>query len=299
MQLIPLEDEVLPATSAGAHIDIQISDDLVRQYSLINGPEEGNRYVIAIQKDPQSRGGSWAMHEQVAEGDVIKISEPRNNFPLNDNAAHYTLLAGGIGITPILSMARHLSARNANFELHYCTRSEERAAFKDQILASGFNKSVHIHYDDGPNEQLLNLNKLLSSRPHDGHLYLCGPQGFMKAAESASEVAWPAETVHVEYFSADPNALAGSKDNFKVKLAKSGGTYFIPADKTVVEVLAEHNIEIPVSCEQGVCGTCLVDVLEGTPDHRDVFLSDKDKKRCDQFTPCVSRSKTPLLVIDY
>lgn len=298
IELIPLDDGRLPVASAGAHIDVHIDDNLVRQYSLINGPEEDHHYIIAVQKEPQSRGGSKAMHEQIKEGDVITISEPRNNFPLHDNVMHYTLLAGGIGITPILSMAKNLIAQKARFELHYCSRSENRTAFYDYILNSNLNEYSHIHCDDGPGDQLLNLNKFLSDRPEGGHLYICGPQGFMKAAESASQNAWPAETVHMEYFSADPGAFTTSTDSFHVKLAKSGETYLIPPDKSVVATLAEYGIEIPVSCEQGVCGTCLVDVLEGTPDHRDVFLSDKEKHRCDQFTPCVSRSKTAMLVID-
>lgn len=297
LELVAAQGGALPPWSPGSHIDLHLGEGLIRQYSLINGPGETDFYRIAVQREIGGRGGSKAVHDRLGVGDELQISAPRNNFELV-KADHYTLLAGGIGITPILSMARHLASLGADFVLHYCARNEDRAAFRELLSAPEFEGKVFFHLDDGPRVQLLDLSEFLSRRPTGGHLYLCGPQGFMQAVEQAAEGRWPQGSIHVEYFSADPAALTREGDTFQVRLAKSGGTYTIPEGKTIVDALAEQGVIIETSCEQGVCGTCLTAVIEGVPDHRDDFLMDDEKAANNQILPCVSRSKRGLLVLD-
>ncbi|SEN10369.1 PDR/VanB family oxidoreductase [Halomonas caseinilytica] len=291
----------LPAFSAGAHIDVQVpskgQDTIIRQYSLCNHPEERDRYLIGVLRDPASRSGSVAMHDEIRVGDLIQISAPKNHFPL-EPAERTLLLAGGIGITPLLCMAERLAHTDTTFELHYCTRSPERTAFRDRIAASGFAEKVHFHFDDGPAEQKLDLESLLATPAPDTRVYVCGPTGFIDAVMSTCQAAgWPSDRLHTEYFA---GAVANTEDDdsFEVKIASSGATLTVPADKTVHQVLTENGIDVMVSCEQGVCGTCLTRVLEGEPDHRDFFLEDHEHAANDQFTPCCSRAKSKVLVLD-
>ncbi|MBV9889311.1 MAG: ferredoxin reductase, partial [Rhizobacter sp.] len=169
----------LPSFSAGSHVDVHIGDGLVRQYSLCNDPRETHRYMIGVLRVPESRGGSAAMHEAVQEGDVLEISEPRNHFPLAHGAAHSLLVAGGIGITPILCMAERLANIGADFELHYCTRSESRTAFAERIRSAAFAHRVHFHFGDGAAEQRFDVQAVVARAASDAHLYVCGPAGFM------------------------------------------------------------------------------------------------------------------------
>lgn len=287
----------LPAFSAGAHLDVQVKSGLIRQYSLCNHPEERDRYLIGVLRDPASRGGSVAMHEEIQVGDLIQISAPKNHFPLKP-AARTLLLAGGIGITPLLCMAERLAHTDAEFELHYCTRSPERTAFRERIATSGFAERVHFHFDDGVAEQKLDLEALVATPDPDARVYVCGPTGFIEAVLTACKAAgWPSERLHTEYFAGAVTDTADD-DSFEVKIASSGASFSVPADKTVHQVLAENGIEIMVSCEQGVCGTCLTRVLEGEPDHRDLYLDDDEHAANDQFTPCCSRAKSKVLVLD-
>ena len=297
-ELVAADGCPLPPFTPGSHIDLYVSRDLVRQYSLCNGPGDTDSYVIAVKREAKSRGGSAAMHDRVREGDVITISEPRNNFVLDWSATHQLLLAGGIGVTPILSMARHLNAAGAAFQLQYFTRSIEHTAFHDVLSAPEFYGKVVFHYALQPEGLRAYLRNLLWRRPEGGHIYLCGPRPFMDLVETTAAATWPPESVHLEYFAADPMSLAGSQNEFKVRLARSGGVYTVPENKTIVNALSEHGIRIDTSCEQGVCGTCLTGVLEGVPDHRDVFLTDDEKLAGDKILPCVSRAKTPILVLD-
>jgi vanillate O-demethylase ferredoxin subunit len=288
----------LPAFAAGSHVDVHIADGLVRQYSLCNDPAEAGRYQIAVKREPASRGGSQAMHEQVREGDLLTISVPRNNFALSPAAKHHLLIAGGIGITPLLSMARQLLPSGAAFSLVYFSRSIAHTAFHQHLSAPEFRGSVSFHYALEPEQVRAYLRKLLWSRPPDGHLYLCGPRPFMDLVETTAAPTWPPEAVHLEYFSADPASLAGPKGSFVVRLARHGGEFEVAEGRTIIEVLAEHGVIVDTSCEQGVCGTCLTGVLEGEPDHRDVFLTDAEKLGNDRMTVCVSRAKSPRLVLD-
>lgn len=287
----------LPAFSAGAHIDVHLPDGLVRQYSLCNHSEERHRYQIGVLKDPVSRGGSRAMHDLIQIGTRLLISEPRNLFPLVHAAKRSLLFAGGIGITPILSMAESLAHHGAEFELHYCARAWECAAFVERLQQSAFADRVFLHLDQQP-ETALDIVKVLGE-PNDGvHLYVCGPGGFMQyVLESASSHGWRDDHLHREYFAAAPVDTAAD-GGFSVKVGSTGQIIDVPADRSVLQVLESHGIEIPMSCEQGICGTCLTRVLEGVPEHRDLFLTDEEHALNDQFTPCCSRSKTPLLVLD-
>lgn len=296
-ELASVDGKPLPAFSAGAHIDVHLPDGQVRQYSLCNHPEERHRYLIGVLKDPASRGGSRSLHERVHEGTHLTISEPRNLFPLAHDARRSLLFAGGIGITPILCMAERLAHAGADFELHYCARAEDRAAFVQRLKTSPFAERVFLHFDEQPHTAL-NAAQVLAKPEANVHLYVCGPGGFMQhVLDSARAQGWQEACLHREYFTAA--SVDSSLDGgFSVKVASSGRVFEIPADKTVVQVLESHGIEIAVSCEQGICGTCLTRVLEGIPEHRDLFLTEQEQALNDQFTPCCSRAKTALLVLD-
>ena len=286
----------LPPFTPGAHIDIHVAPGLVRQYSLHNVPGPEGIYEIAVKREPASKGGSAAMHA-LQEGDLLMVGEPRNNFPLDPAARHATLVAGGIGITPILGMARHLQEVGTPFTLHYFTRSVEHTAFLDVLSAPDYADTLRLHHALEPDAVAAYLGRELREQPEGGHLYMCGPRPFMDLVHAAA-VAWPPQTVHLEYFGADPLQLAGPQDSFEVTLARSGGTYLVPEGRSIVEVLAGYGVKVEVSCEQGICGTCLTHVVEGEPDHKDMFLTDDEKAAGDRMTLCVSRAKSRTLVLD-
>lgn len=296
-ELVSVNDDALPPFSAGAHIDVHIPGGLVRQYSLCNSPNETHRYLIAVLHDVGSRGGSTAMHA-LEVGQTIYISDPKNHFPLSRDAQHSILLAGGIGITPILCMAERLANIGAAFDLHYCTRSVDRTAFVQRIHSSLFAECVRVHYDSEPEAQKLDLPALLAA-PHSGtHLYVCGPTGFMDwVLETARVAGWPDERLHREYFTAASVDTSGDA-SFEVQIASTGEIIPVESRQTVIAALSACGIEVPTSCEQGVCGTCLTRVLDGTPEHRDMFLTPEEQARGDQFTPCCSRARSARLVLD-
>ncbi|MEO8022301.1 PDR/VanB family oxidoreductase [Polaromonas sp.] len=287
----------LPAFSAGSHVDVQVPGGLTRQYSLCNDAGEQHRYRIAVLRDAASRGGSVGMHETVKEGDVIRISPPKNHFPLQQ-AARTLLFAGGIGVTPLLCMAQRLATLNADFTLHYCTRSPDRTAFLDEIKASAFAGRTQFHFDAGPAEQKLDIAATLAGAGPGHQLYVCGPTGFIDHVVSSAKAAgWSSEQIHLEYFGAAPQDSSGDTA-FEVKIASTGKTYAVGAQQSVVAALMDQGVEILTSCEQGVCGTCITRVLEGQPDHRDMYFTDEEKAKNDQFTPCCSRAKSKTLVLD-
>jgi len=297
-ELVSADGSTLPAFSAGSHVDVELPGGLIRQYSLCNQAGETHRYVIGVLKEPNSRGGSRALHEEVMEGGSLFISSPRNHFALVHGARNSILFAGGIGITPILCMAERLAITGERFSLHYSTRSPERTAFVDRIQASAFSPQVQFHFDDGPDVQKLDMNAVLAAPSAGTHLYVCGPQGYMEAVLGAARaLGWLEDQLHYEFFGAAP-AKSDADASFQVKLASSGRVITIPSDKTVVQALDEAGMSIMTSCEQGVCGTCLTRVLEGEPDHRDIYLTPEEQARNDQFMPCCSRAKSSLLVLD-
>ena len=297
-ELVSADGRPLPAFSAGSHVDVQLPGGLTRQYSLCNDPQETHRYQISVLRDAASRGGSQAMHDQVQEGALLQISPPRNHFALAHEARRSLLLAGGIGVTPILCMAERLAHSGADFEMHYCTRSPERTGFVPRIAQSSFADRVQFHYDDGPVSQRLDIPALLSAPQEGLHLYVCGPRGFMDAVlNTARAQGWPEAQLHYEFFGADLTP-GGDERPFEIKLASSGRIIMVPVGQSVTQALAAAGVDIMVSCEQGVCGTCLTRVIEGEPDHRDSYLTPEEQAANDQFLPCCSRAKTKQLVID-
>lgn len=296
-ELVGADGATLPGFSAGSHIDVSLPNGLTRQYSLCNDPGESHRYLIGVLRDAGSLGGSKSMHDDVRVGQRLRISAPRNHFALARDGRSSLLLAGGIGITPILCMAERLAVMGADFELHYCARSRNRMAFVDRIMASTFASRAHLHLDDQP-ETALDMDALLANAPEGRHLYVCGPGGFIEAVLGKARAAgWPESRLHCKFFKADA-APTGDEGSFRVRLANSGRVIDVPADQTVLQALGDAGVVIPSSCEQGVCGTCLTRVLDGEPEHRDVFLTPDEQAANDQFLPCCSRSKSPVLVLD-
>lgn len=297
-ELVAADGSELPPFTAGAHIEVYLKRGMVRRYSLCNNPRERGRYVIAVLRAARSRGGSAMMHKQLREGDLLEISAPCNHFEMAPGAGESLLLAGGIGITPLLAMAEHLADRGAPFRLHYRSRSRAAMAFAGYLERSRYAGQVALHFSDGPPEQLMDLHALLAEPSPARHLYVCGPKGFMDTVlATAARLGWDKANLHREYFAGE--VIAGSGDQpFQVRAARSGRIVPIASGQTVLQGLAGAGIAVPHSCEQGVCGTCMTSVLAGEPEHRDLYLSDEQRARNDCFLPCCSRSRTPLLVLD-
>jgi vanillate monooxygenase ferredoxin subunit len=288
----------LPAFTPGAHIALRLGEGLVRQYSLCNGPDDGTAYLIAVKREAQSRGGSAAVH-RLSDGDLVAVTPPVNAFPVDWSAPHLLLLAGGIGITPLLSMARHALQRGHSFELHYFARSPEHAAFRSTLCEGALAAHVEFHFGVEADAIGRHLQDLLGSCRAGSHLYLCGPGPFMDQARAIAARCPRLAAVRWEYFapSRTPEP-ASDASSFAVRLARSGRTLEVPVDKTILQVLIENGVEVDSSCMEGVCGLCLTRVLEGEPDHRDEVLSDEERRRCDLMTVCVSRARGRLLVLD-
>ncbi len=285
----------LPAFSAGAHLDIYLPDvDMWRQYSLCSDPAETGFYEIGVLKDQNSRGGSEAVHRLAVPGASFQIEGPRNHFPLTEDAGFTVLLGGGIGVTPMIAMAKRLHALGKEFVLHYCTRSQDVTAFADDLAAAPFAANVVLHFDDQDPQHRLDLARDLPAADAGTHLYVCGPQGFMDwVIETAEGAGHATANVHREYFSADVD-LTG--DSFEVECAQSGLTLTIGPDDTIAKALAKEGIKIEVKCEEGVCGTCITDVLDGEIEHRDQFLTDEEREDGDQMCACCSRGRGKLVL---
>jgi vanillate O-demethylase ferredoxin subunit len=291
----------LPSFSAGSHIDVHTPGNLVRQYSLCNAPSERHRYVIGVLCDENGTGGSKSMHQNVRAGSLITVSAPRNNFPLSENAKRSLLVAGGIGVTPIMAMMERLDAAGTDFVLHFCTRTPQHMPFGDRLKRLIRDGRAVCHHDGGEPSRGLDIFALLKNYEPGTHLYYCGPQGMMLAAKAAS-AHWPSGTVHCEYFTPPPQpkpATAdelGGTDEFRVKLASSGNIFVVPRNKSIVEVLRENGVDVETSCESGACGTCRTRYVEGEPEHNDFVLSDAEQE---QFVMiCCARSKAPMLILD-
>lgn len=293
--LKPTEDIQLPAYTAGAHIDVHVSSEIVRQYSLVKLPELDNQYMIGVLKDQNSRGGSEQVHAEFTVGREIKISAPRNLFALEEKAEHYILFAGGIGITPILSMALELHQQQKSFELHYCVRTLEHAAFQKQLLNSPIAEHCFLHMDDQPLTKL-DLSKILKPYHPQQHIYVCGPGGFIDHIHRiALENGWTEQQFHKENFS---NTVDHSHDqSFELVLVDSNRILLVPANKSALEILLENELDVDCSCEQGICGSCVLEVIDGEIEHHDQFLTDAEKSSNKLFTPCCSRAKSKQLVI--
>ncbi len=287
----------LPRFSAGSHIAVRLGGGLLRDYSLWNDPAERRRYCIAVLRERDGEG-SRQLHEAVRVGDPVEVSLPRNNFPLAEDARRHLFLAGGIGITPIMAMIAELRRRGGEFLVHYCTRSPEATAFRDELDLLAAQGRVRFHHDGGDPARGLDIAATLRDPQPGTHLYYCGPSGMMAAAAAAA-AQWPAGTVHCEYFKGPaarpPEALSEDRP-FRVRLLRSGGEYEIPPGETIIDVLRNHGVAVKTSCELGYCGACLTPYHAGEPDHRDQILSENDRER--YLLICCSRAKTPVLDLD-
>jgi vanillate O-demethylase ferredoxin subunit len=232
------------------------------------------------------------MHDAVREGGTLRIGAPLPPAETGFSARRSVLLAGGIGVTPLLAMAESLAAQGSDFALHYCSREPQRTAFRQRIAQSSYAGRVHFHYDSGPPAQKLDLAALLAVPDADNHIYVCGPGGFIAhVAETAQALGWPQQQVHFEYFAAPALAGAGGTDERPFDVT-------VPPGRSITAVLAEQGVMVPVACEQGVCGTCVTRVLDGQPEHRDVYLTDEERAEERLFTPCCSRARSAVLVLD-
>lgn len=287
----------LPAFEPGAHVDIHLPNGFIRQYSLCGDARNRREYWLGVLRDPASRGGSISFHDDLKAGDSVRISVPRNHFQLIEGADNSLLFAGGIGVTPILSMARRLAELGRRFTVHYCARSRTAAAFLEVLAQPELLPNVKLHFDDEEPSQRLDIEAVVRAADPETHFYVCGPTGFMDwILATIRDAGIMASYVHREYFTNTTALLSG--DAFTVVLRRSNLSFQIPPDHSILEVLRSNGIDLDVSCEQGVCGTCLTPVLEGTPDHRDMYLSDAEHSRNDVMTPCCSRSKSDVLVLD-
>lgn len=288
----------LPPFTAGSHIDIWISDTECRSYSLCSDPRDSSAYKIGVLKEEQGQGGSIWVHDNLREGEVVKVSTPRNLFPLSNDAEKHVLLAGGIGVTPMIAMIHELEAKGASYVMHLCARSADKTPFMDFLAPRIDAGKVHIHHDGGNPEAGLDIVGLLKGHEPGMHLYYCGPAGFMSAAKDASS-HWPKGSVHFEFFSSPDDGADQPSDAdapFQVKLSSSDEIYDVPADQTIVEVLRENGIHVDTQCEDGFCATCMTKYVSGEPEHRDAVLDEEDQKEF--VLICCARSKTPLLELD-
>ncbi|MCG7522550.1 Rieske 2Fe-2S domain-containing protein [Ruegeria sp. Ofav3-42] len=285
----------LPTFQPGAHIDVHLQNGLIRQYSLTNGPGETDHYTIGVKRDPNSRGGSVAIHDDVKKGDVLAISAPRNNFPLRRDAVHTILIAGGIGVTPMIAMARALNVQGLSFEFHYFVQGESHIAFSQEI--SEFENAISYHMGLSPEETGKKLGEVLSEPGHARHVYVCGPGPMLDATrKTAADQGWADACVHFEYFK-NENEVDDS-GSFEIDLARSALTLTVNDGQSILEVLRDNGINMPSSCELGACGTCQCGVIEGDVLHQDVYLTDEEKAANKSIMTCVSRAKSKRLILD-
>ena len=282
---------------AGAHIDIVGPTAVVRQYSLCSRPDSAEDYVIAVKLEPESRGGSAALHDQVTVGQELEISAPRNLLAVAPHADRHILVAAGIGVTPMISIAYHLHRAGQEFDLHYFARSRGEAAFCDLLSEdSGFGERVHFHFGLKREDQPSALDKAFVGLTPATHVYTCGPEGFMKRVQEHASAVIPEDNVHIEHFQAGEPVDTDSDTPFEVEL--DGEVYEVPVGKSIVQVLAENDVEVDTTCQEGICGTCIMGVLSGQPDHRDQCMSSSEKKANDQIAACVSRASSSRLVLE-
>lgn len=280
--------------TAGAHLTVQVPGGVRRNYSLCSDPAVGDSYQIAVKRDAAGRGGSVSMADAVHEGTLLPVSVPRNNFALHPRASSFLFIAGGIGITPILSMMRHLQTQGQqDFRLVYCTRDAEHTAFLPELGAPAFAGRVRLHHDHGDLGQALDLWPLFET-PGPAHVYCCGPRGLMDAVADMSG-HWPSGAIHFESFGVDAGVLAADTA-FTVRLGRSGERVAVAAGQSILEALRAHGHRVPSSCESGTCGSCRTTLLAGDAEHRDMVLGDAEK--ASQIMVCVSRARSPELVLD-
>ncbi|MEU5031919.1 PDR/VanB family oxidoreductase [Streptomyces milbemycinicus] len=301
LRLVRSDGAALAPYPAGAHIDVTGPTGITRPYSLCGPPEDTGAYTIAVKREENSRGGSQALHDKVEPSTELTIGAPRRLFGLAPQAREHHLVAAGIGITPLLAMAYELHARKAEFRLHYVARSRAEAAFAGLLEKSAFADRVVRHFGAGRQAVARELTGALAGLPADAHVYACGPETFMAQVRALAARGLPEEQIHSEPFrvgtSAGGGADNGADDGFEVEL-DTGEVYTVPPGKSIADVLEENGVPLETSCREGICGTCVLRVVEGEPDHRDHCLSAKEKAAGDQIAACVSRARSPRLVVE-
>ncbi len=292
-ELVPEDGSTPPTAQPGAHIDLHLRPGLVRQYSITNGPGETDRYRIAVKRDPHSRGGSAFLYEAIEEGDTIEVSPPHNGFPLRRNIPRTTLIAGGIGITPLIAMAQALDASGMTFDVHYFVAAPQQIAFRRRLATY----TCEFHVGLTPAQTTDTLLDILGTPTPTRQVYACGPPPMLDALKAkARALNWPADAVHVEYFE-NTNEIA-TDSSFVIDLARSALTLEVPSGSTMLDVLRANDVPIVSSCELGACGSCAATVLGGDPLHQDVYLNDAERQGGQVVLTCVSRASGERLVLD-
>ena len=291
-ELTALAGGRLPGYQPGAHIDLHLPNGLIRQYSLIEAEPVPTSYSIGVKRDPASRGGSRCVHDDLRVGRTIKISAPRNNFPLVEDADEVILLAGGIGITPIWCMVQRLQRLGRPWKLHYACRSRADMAFLQALETMA---GAQFHFDDESAGRFLDVAAIVAGAPKTAHLYCCGPTPMLDAFEAAT-ASWPREQVHIEYFT--PKQEAAKTGGFVVELGRSGREFVIPEGRTILQVLLDAGVDVDYSCELGICGACEQRVVAGTPEHRDAILTEEEHASNTKVMICCAGCKSERLVLD-
>ncbi len=291
-ELASLEGKPLPAYEPGAHIDVHLPNGIIRQYSLLEPEPQPHRYTIGVKRDPASRGGSRYVHDELRVGKTLKISAPRNNFPLVEDASEIILFAGGIGITPIWCMVQRLEQLGRSWKLFYACRSRSDMAFLHALESMA---SSEFHFDDEAGGKFLDVTGIVAAAPKDAHLYCCGPTPMLKAFEAAT-ADWPRDHIHIEYFT--PKRAPAKTGGFVVELARSGREFVIPEGKSILQVLLDAGVDVDYSCELGICGACEQRVISGTPEHRDAILTEEEQASNTKVMICCAGCKSERLVLD-
>lgn len=295
--LQPIDSAPLEGIDPGSHVDVHLPNGMMRSYSLSNGPGHKRGYRLTVARDPKSRGGSTYVHDKLRVGQIIEISKPRNNFPLAEQASMSVFIAGGIGVTPFIPMIARLNEIGQPWRMHYCVRSRDRAALVEEIkqLAAAGSGELIPNYDD--TDGILDLAGKLASLRTDMHVYCCGPIPMLDAFRSCAQAAgFASDHVHFEYFSTD--VQSATDGGFVVVLNKSGTDITVQPGQTILRALLDHGVDIPSSCEEGVCGACETRVIEGLPDHRDMILTAQERQENKTMMVCCSGSKSARLVLD-
>ncbi|WOE32571.1 MULTISPECIES: PDR/VanB family oxidoreductase [unclassified Acinetobacter] len=288
----------LPAFTAGSHIEVYLVNGLIRHYSLLNSPTETHRYVIAVALAPQGRGGSQSIHHDLSVGDLVHVSHPRNHFRLHD-ADQYCFIAGGIGITPILSMIQHCITYQKKWRLFYTVRHKQRAAFYEQ-LQQWQNANIHFHFNDEHHGQHLEITNIVDSLSATEQIYCCGPTALMQSVQDAS-AHLSSHRVHFEWFNPVVSLTTDhdiQQESFTVQLKNSGQNIQVLADQSILEALEQHGFELPFSCRAGICRTCETTVCSGIPEHRDMILTEEEKAANTSMLICVSRAKSAVIELN-
>ncbi len=295
LELVAAEGGALPPFTAGAHIDFLLPGEKVRSYSLVNDPAETHRYVVAVLREAEGKGGSVWLHDRPRVGDLLDIRPPVNNFALAVNAPVSVLIGGGIGITPMMSMVRQLEREGREWRLHLAARSPQHAAFRDELRALDAGRGRVTLHCGAPDHTRMDIARVVADAPAGAHFYCCGPSRMIDAYLAAC-TKLPPDRVHLERFAAASEAATAG--GFELVLQRSGQRFPVAPGKTILDALLDQGIQVQYACSAGVCGTCMTGVIEGEPDHRDEYLTDEERATNRHIMICCSGSKSPTLVLD-